>query len=301
MDTLEIAFLICVGLFLKMALTGVAVYKLRLPSSKRTRKMKRKGGQREGSARELKTESRPILKSSSAGSVHKQAISSGEKSLKSGPDANELQPEAIETWKSAHSEGVGPWSNRKKMPAHNKAGERIERTEVREQGRTKSTAPIKRLTPKGPLKAYSASYHTSITGTPQEQSAIAEPKIVEKPPLEPSAGNTSPAGKKDDSTRIAEPAQIGKESESGADTGPGAEVNQTGSEPPEATADSGETDQEMPQKQKSGLGDLADLFATSASEFTEKNRLAEEVNDVDVNELLKEGLGLLDKVKKSDV
>ena len=84
------------------------------------------------------------------------------------------------------------------------------------------------------------------------------------------------------------------------ETKPGTDVNQASADSPAATTDSGETDKEMPQKQKSGLGDLADLFATSASEFTEKDRLAEQVNDVDVNELLREGLGLLGKVKQSN-
>jgi hypothetical protein len=114
---------------------------------------------------------------------------------------------------------------------------------------------------------------------PQRPPATTEQKSGEKPAKEPTAVNTS-----------------GSEASMGS--GPGTEVNKASSEPPAETTDSDETDQESPQTEKTGLGDLADLFATSASEFTEKNRLADQVKDVDVDEILQEGLGLLDKVKK---
>ena len=185
-------------------------------------------------------------------------------------------------------------------PTRDKAGKQIEAGEEQVQVQEKDTAPIRRLQPKGPLKPYSSSKHISIAGTPQEQSAITDSKNGEEPAHESSPDNTSPAGKKNDPAPIAEPAHIGKESESSMETKPGTDVNQASADSPAATTDSGETDKEMPQKQKSGLGDLADLFATSASEFTEKDRLAEQVNDVDVNELLREGLGLLGKVKQSN-
>jgi hypothetical protein len=316
---------------------------MRLPSSKDTRGLKREGGQREESAREEKTESRPVLNISSGRGIHKQAISSGEKPLKPGPAANEVPPakhtapvesseprvdlkddsvshialpgvprgqSAITEPKSGEKPTQEPTAGntsageRKGMDSitpstRNKAGEQIKITEVPNQVQPKNTAPVKSLEPSVSWKSYSVSY-TVPPGAPRGQSAITESKNGEKPTHESSPGNASPAGEKNDPARIAEPAQIGKKTEASMDTGPGTEVNQASSEPPAATTDSGETDQEMSQKQKSGLGDLADLFATSASEFTEKNRLAEQVNDVDVNELLREGLGLLGKVKKSN-
>jgi hypothetical protein len=142
--------------------------------------------------------------------------------------------------------------------------------------------------------------HTAFVGAPQPQAAFTVSKSGEKPHQEPSAGNTS-GGERNELSGNVEPAKtIIKGSETSMDTEPGPENNQASSEPPAETTDSGETGKDTSQKQNSGLGDLADLFATSASEFTEKNRLAEQVNDVDVNEILQEGLGLLGKVKKSE-
>jgi len=286
MDTLEIAVLICFGLFLKMALTIVAVYKLRLPSSNGTRKLKREGGQRKESARELNTESRPVLKSASGRVIHKRAISSGGKPLKLGLAASEPQPEELETWKSAHSESVGPWSGRKRMPTRNKAGEQTAPGEVRTQAQPKNTAPVGSSEPKVALKDDSVK-HTAVVGAPQPQAAFTVSRSGQKPATEPL-------------TDTVEPAITIKNSENSTDIEPDIKDNQASSEPPAETADSGETDQEMSQKQKSGLGDLADLFATSASDFSEKSKLAEQVNDVDVDDILQEGLGLLSKVKKSD-
>jgi hypothetical protein len=340
MDALEIAVII--GLCLKMALTAVAltmVYKMRFSTSKGTRKLKREGGQREESAREEKTESRPVRKSSSGRDIHKRAVSSGKKQLKPGPAASEVQkqvqpkntapvksaeptvasknesvsravlpgapqqPSAVTEPKSGvkppgePSAGNTSGGEKKRInpitfSPRNKAGEQIERTEVRKQVQPKNTAPVKSAKTMAASKDGSVK-HTAFLGPPQPQAAFTVSKSGEKPHREPSAGNTSPAG-------IAKPAQMEKESEASMDTKPGTEGNQASSEPPAATTDSGETDQETPQTGKSGLGDLADLFATSASEFTEKNKLAEQVNEVDVNDILQEGLGLLGKVKKSD-
>ena len=402
MDTTEIAVLIYFGLSLKIALTVVAltiVYKMRLQSAKGARKLKREGGQRKKSAREEKTESRPVPKSSSGRDIHKGTISSGEKplkpgpavnkvpaqtqktgkaapsdlkpgpaankvppqaqkigkaapsDLKPGPAANKVPPQAQKIGKSAPSEGIGPSSSSKKInpitfSPRNKAGEQIEPTEVRKQVQPENTAPVKSAEPRAALKDDSVS-HTTLPGAPRGQSAITEPKSGEKPPKEPKAGeqieiteapkqdqlkNTAPVKSSEPkvtatsytvtipavpSTPRGQPARTEpkrvekppKEPSSGSTSGgerkdvsstveSGTEANQASSEPPEETTDSGESDQETPQTGKSGLGDLADLFATSASEFTEKSKLAEQVNDVDVNEILQEGLGLLGKVKK---
>ena len=348
MDTLSLTVLLCYILCLVLGLTVVAatiVYKLRRPSSKGTRELKSEGGQREESAREKKIESRPVLKSPSRRGIHKRAVSSGEKPLKPVPAANAVPPEAQETGKTASSEGIKPWSRKRKMngiplPTSNKAGEQIEPSEVQKQVQPKNTAPVesskpnvapvniltspiapqqqparteapKQMQPKNTapvegskptvaLKGASVS-PTALPGVPRGQSAITEPKGVEKPPHEPPASNTSPTGEKNELSGTVEPAKtIIKKSEASMDAGIGTEVTQASSEPPAATADSDEPDQETPEAQKSGLGDLADLFATSASAFTEKNKLAEQVNEVDVNEILQEGLGLLGKVKKSD-
>jgi hypothetical protein len=288
MDTLEIA--VIVGLCLKMALTAVAltmVYKMRFSSSKGTRKLKHEGGQREESAHEEKTERQPVLKSSSGSDIQKRTVPTGKKPLKPEPVANKVLPQAQKTGKAAPSEGTVASSSSKKInpitfSPRNQAGEQIKPTEGRKQAQPENTAPAKSPEPMAASKGGTVK-HTAFLGPPQPQAAFTVSKSGEKPTKEPPAGNTSPAGEKNELPGTVEP---------------GTEGNQTSSEPPAATTDSGETDQETSQTQKSGLGDLADLFATSASEFTEKNKLAEQVNDIDVSEILQEGLGLLGKVKK---
>ena len=209
-----------------------------------------------------------------------------------------LEPKAVNIGRGERKglDGITP-------STRNKAGEQIEITEAPKQVQPKNAAPVKSSEPMVPAKTYTTTYTVNITpppGAPRGPSAITEPKSGEKPTKEPTAGNTS-GGERNNLPSTVEPAKtIIKRSEAGMNTGSGTEGNQASSEPPAATEDSGETDQGKTQKDKSGLGDLADLFATSASEFTEKSRLAEQVNEVDVNELLQEGLGLLGKVKKSD-
>ena len=52
------------------------------------------------------------------------------------------------------------------------------------------------------------------------------------------------------------------------------------------------------QAQKSEMGDLSDLFAKSSSEDKKANKLAEEMNDIDANDLLRDSLSLISKMKK---
>jgi hypothetical protein len=266
-----------------MALTVVAltiVYKGRLSPAKGARKLKREGGQREESAREEKIERQPVLKSSSGRDIHKRAISSGEKPLKPAPVANEVPKQA-----------------QPKNTAPVKSSAPIKPVEVPKQVQPKNTVPVKDSEPMAASKDGSVR-HTAFVGPPQPQAAFTISRNGEKPNKEASAGNKS-GGEINQLSGTVEPA-ITNKSEAGMDTEPDTEVNQAGSEPSAETTDSGETDQETPQTNKSGLGDLADLFATSAADFSEKNRLAEQVDDVDVNDILQEGLGLLGKIKKSD-
>ena len=115
------------------------------------------------------------------------------------------------------------------------------------------------------------------------------------------AATGTSAGEIDKVSGAAEPDMAAiKEGETAMSTAPGTGDNQESSEPPAEDTDKEETEQDKGQKEKSGLGDLADLFATNASDFTEKSKLAEQVQEVDVNEILQEGLGLLGKVKKPD-
>ena len=299
MDTSEIAILIYFGLSLKMLLAVVAVYYLRLPSSKGTRKLKREGGQQAESAREEKTKSQPVLKSLSGRGIHNRAVSSGEKPFKPGPAANEVrkqvQPKNIAPVESSKPKvALKDDSVSQPTPPSAPRGQSAI-TEPKSGGKP----PLESSKPKVALKDDSIK-HTAFVGAPQPQAAFTVSKSGEKPHQEPSAGNTS-GGERNELSGNVEPAKtIIKGSETSMDTEPGPENNQASSEPPAATADSGETDKDTSQKQNSGLGDLADLFATSASEFTEKNRLSEQVNEVDVNDILQEGLGLLGKVKKSD-
>lgn len=299
MNTTLIAVLICFGLCLKVALTIAAIHYLRRPSSKITRKRKRQGGQREASVREKKAESRPVLESSTGLDTKEQAGSSADKPLKPTPVAKAQQPETQATGTVAATTemrrmekprqeppaGKTPEGERKMMKVvtgpPRKKGEKIEVVEIRKQVEPKNIAPVGAQTPSRDLKDDSTS-GTSLAGTPREQAAANESKGADKTPQEPSAGTIEP-----DETTM-------KEDETGT------EDSQINSEPTEEASDSDETEEDTQQKDKSGLGDLADLFATNASDFTEKSKLAEQVQEVDINDILQEGLGLLGKVKKPD-
>lgn len=299
MNTTLIAVLICFGLCLKVALTISAISYFRRQSPKGKGKQKRKGAQRVTSAREKKAESRPVLESSPGLDTKEQANSSVDKPLKPTPVAKVQQPETQATGKVAATtemrrmekprqespSGKAPEVERKMMKVvtgpPRKKGEKIEVVEIRKQVEPKNVAPAETSKPQAVLQDASAS-GIALTGAPREQSAANEPKDADKTHQEPSAVTVEP-----DKTTM-------EEDETGT------EDNQASSEPNEEASDSDETKEDTQQKDKSGLGDLADLFATNASDFTEKSKLAEQVQEVDINEILQEGLGLLGKVKKPD-
>jgi hypothetical protein len=73
----------------------------------------------------------------------------------------------------------------------------------------------------------------------------------------------------------------------------------TGSEAAGAGAPrDGKTVEKAPQPQKSAMGDLSDLFAKATHEDTKASKLAEQMTDVNVDDLLKEGIGLVGRLKK---
>lgn len=84
----------------------------------------------------------------------------------------------------------------------------------------------------------------------------------------------------------------------GVVSGPAAGAEQAGTKVPLTGAESVEAESDGSGTDESGLGDLAELFAHSAPEEAESGKLAEEMQDVDVTELLREGLGLLSRHKK---
>jgi hypothetical protein len=65
-----------------------------------------------------------------------------------------------------------------------------------------------------------------------------------------------------------------------------------------ADADSLKSASEKPEEQRPDDGDISDLFAKDMSEGTETNHLAEEMTDIDIGNLLQEGLGILSRIKK---
>ena len=298
MDTAEIALLFFYIVILAMAATVAAltiVYVRRLPASKGTRKLTREGGQGEESALEEKAESRPVTESSSGRGIHKQAISSGHKLLEPEAADSEVHPETQETGLAASSEGMKRWFRMKGITS-------VTRNKADKQKQAYQREPVALVESSEPTVALQddSVRHTPLAGAPQGQIVMTELKSGEGPAHEPSPDNTSPAGERGESAGIAEPAQIIKEGEDSMDNIHNTEVNQASSEPPAATADSDKANQEMPQTQKFSMGDLSDLFAKTNVEDTRANKLAEEMNDVDINELLQEGLGLLGKLKKFD-
>jgi len=151
-----------------------------------------------------------------------------------------------------------------------KAGEQVDITKGPKQVQPKKEAPVESSGPGVTLKTYTV----NISSTPVAggRPAATRAKGGEQPRKERSA-DTAEAGwdkdKEDYETKTIK-------------------------------TDSGDAETEGGQAGKSGLGDLAALFATSASDFTEKSKLADHVSDVDINEVLQEGLSLLDLMKKSE-
>jgi hypothetical protein len=247
--------------------------------------------------RDKRAESRPVLESSTGPDTKEQAGSSVDKPLKPTPVAKVQQSETqaagtvaattemkrMEKPRQESPSGKTPEGERKMMKVvtgpPRKKGEKIEVVEIRKQVEPKNIAPVGAPTPSRDLKDDSTS-GTTLTGAPRKQATENEPKDAEKTPQEPLAGAVEP-----DKTTM-------KEDETGT------EDSQISSEPTEEASDSDETEEDTQQKEKSGLGDLADLFATNAADFTEKSKLAEQVQEVDINDILQEGLGLLGKVKK---
>jgi len=298
MDTAEIALLFFYVVILAMAATVAAltfVYIRRLPSSKATRNLKREGGQGEESALEEKAESRPVPESSSGRGIHKQAISSGNKPLEPEAAASEVHTETQETGLAASSEGMKQWFRMKGITS-------VTRNKADKQKQAYQREPVALVESSELTVALQddSVRHTPLAGAPQGQIVMTELKSGEGPAHEPSPGNTRPAGERGEPAGIAELAQIIKEGEDSMDNIHNTEVNQASSEPPAATADSDKANHDMPQTQKFSMGDLSDLFAKTNVEDTRANKLAEEMNDVDINELLQEGLGLLGKLKKFD-
>mgnify|MGYP001765629723 CR=1 FL=1 len=311
MNTSLIAVLICFGLCIKIALTIAAIHYFQRPSSKGTLKQKRKGGQRTAATRKKKAVSTATTESSPKPIIKEPPVPSAAKPLKPAPAVNQKQAEPKTTGATAavtetkrtekpreEVPPVKPPEGARKMmkvvtgPPQQK-GERIGVVDIRKKAQMKDTAPAQTPEQMGPSKEAAVS-RTPVTGAPQNQAASTAPKSVEKPPLEPAVTNTN-EGEIDKSSGNIEP-EVTAEKEGEPVTGD----SQESSEPPEEDKDSNETENDKGQKEKSGLGDLADLFATSASDFTEKSKLSEQVNEVDVNDILHEGLDLLGKVKKPE-
>ena len=330
MNTSLIAVLICFGLCIKIALTIGAISYFKRPSSKGTRKQKRKGGQRETAARKKKAASpAPAAIENSPKPVTKEPpVPSPNKPLKPAPAVNQKQAEPKITGATAAAteakrkeeprqapptvktpatreaatvekppqeplEMKMPAGERKSMkvvtgPPQEK-GEKIGVVDIRKQPQTRYVVPARAPSQAGSSRDSTATGEAA-TVAPREQSTSTGPKSAEKPPLEPVTTNTN-EGEIDKSPENVEPEVTAvKEGE------PGTGDNQESPEPTEEE----EKEEDKSQKEKSGLGDLADLFATSASDFTEKSKLSEQVTEVDVGDILKEGLDLLGKVKKPE-
>lgn len=87
---------------------------------------------------------------------------------------------------------------------------------------------------------------------------------------------------------------------------PNNEANTSGSNPSvnkqqpvtaNATESAKVTGEEQNSK-NSGMGDLSDLFAKGSSEDKKANKLADEMNDIDASDLLRDSLGLISRLKK---
>jgi hypothetical protein len=298
MDTslmIEVVFYLVISAMTSILVVLTLVYIFRLSSSKGSPKLNRESGHRlEESTPEEKAESQPVLESSSENDIYKRAVPSGEEPLKPEPAAIEVPLEVQEIGKVASPKNMGPRPITESITYIN-----VSNVGIQKQLQPEETASAQRSKQTVALKDDSVS-HTPLNGAARGQLAMTRPKSNEEPAHELPPDKTSPAAKRNEPTLIAEATKITKESEPSMDKNHGTKVNKSGSEPPAATANSGETSQNMPKTQKSSMGDLSDLFAKSNSEDKETNKLAAQVNDVDVNELLQEGLVLLEKLRKFD-
>ena len=179
--------------------------------------------------------------------------------------------------------------------SRNKESGEVGASQVRKLAQAKPPAPLDTVIN---VKENSPS-QGAILNKSQDQSAIILPKVGDKPIGEPQAGPTISEVKSEPSGTF-EPSMAATGKGETMDTGSSAESNKTGSEQPAEATDSSKVEQDTEKTEKSGLGDLADLFAQSASDFTEKGKLAEQVKEVEIDSILQEGLGLLGKVKKPE-
>jgi len=269
---------------------------------KGTRKQEHKGSQRTEPIRHTVTEGLPVINKSPQRSAGKRTIFSRKKDLKPAPDAIDAAAEAQETPDTTPSKRDNPWSRMKKLRRSAYLSRKNE-DEAIKPGEVTKHVPSNDIFPLGGHEATAdleneAMNRSVFPDTYRGQSAVTEAESGWKPSYETPVLNTR-EGARNEPSAIAEAAETtAKSDKSGMDIEHNAEVNPPRHESTEQDTDSDETDDELPQAQNSSLGDLADLFAVSASEFAEKNNLAEQVSDVDVNDLLQEGLGLLDNVKK---
>jgi len=176
--------------------------------------------------------------------------------------------------------------------SRNKAEERVEPGGTAKQINTGASAPIDGTEQKVSLK--DIKIRAPLPGAPIGRYAVTELKDKGASVVEPSADISGQLN--NDSPITVEPhVEEAKKDEANTDNVTAAESHRASPETPAETEDS---DQKDGEDDKSDMGDLSDLFATSASEFAEKNILAEQVKEVDINVVLQEGLGLLDEVKK---
>lgn len=298
MDMSGIAILIYFGFSVKLVLSTVALSVLRdsrRPPVKGTRKQEHKGSQRTEPIRHTVTEGLPVMNKSPQRRAGKRTIFSRKKALKPAPDAIDAAAEAQETPDTIPSKRNNPWSRMKKLRRSAYLSRKNE-DEAVEPGEMTKHVPSNDIFPLGGHAATADWEDESMSRSVfpdayREQSAVSEAKSGWKPSYETPVLNTGEGDRNEAAATTA------KSDKSGMDIEHNAEVNPPSRESTEQDTDSDETDDELPQAQNSSLGDLADLFAVSASEFAEKNNLAEQVSDVDVNDLLKEGLGLLDNVR----
>jgi len=123
---------------------------------------------------------------------------------------------------------------------------------------------------------------------------------VKQETSDPMPVSPASSGEREEQSQSTETSSLTSESDTSEGAEPAADQEQPGAERPAAEMDSDETDEETPDAEKQSMGDLSDLFARSSSEDTQSNKLADEVEDVDVSEILQKGMELLDRLKRSD-
>ncbi len=267
------------------------VYIMRLSPSKGNPKKNSEGGQViKKSNHKEKVESIPVLEDLSRGDIPKQIIPSSDKPTKLEPAVVEVLPEAKEIVQAVSLEKTEPQPKTESITYINRKvdGQKTPEPVITLPANLKQAVVFKDESQN--LEALPIVAPVNV--------AVNEPSSSGNKATSLSPGATRPLVESVDTVLIPDITEIKRESEPSVGNKRGNEIKELNTMPPAAPISSGKNNKEVSQSKSLGMGDLADLFSKAGSENTESDKLAADLNYVDVNDLLQEGNLVLEKLKK---